>query len=378
MRSINVSDLKPGQRFDKPVYVDGDNILVPEGIPIREKDLKRLQKWGIETVSTEGRALSSDASPERQEFVAQNFASPEQKKVVETYNRQTEVVRGIHARVRNQDPVSPNEIDRIIDALFRLLDEVKNDVIEFVLYGVQGEGALAENAINSAVLTTLVGQQMQMPKYRLIHLATAALLHDVGMMRVPAKILDKQGELTSEENRLVRTHPIHSYKIITRELKYPEEVGLAALQHQERWDGKGYPKGLSGKNIILAARIIAVVDSFEAMVSKRPYRGSMIGYQAMRNLLSDNSRRFDPDVLKVFIRTLGIYPIGSVVLLNNSCIARVIENNSDAPLKPKVRVIIDEHGREKQPGEGEVIDLYTSKDVFIAKAVDPKNATAAQ
>ncbi len=378
MRSIKVSELEPGQKFDKPVFVDGDSLLVPEGIPIREKDLKRLEKWGIDTVTTEGQPLSSNANTEHNEFVAQNFVSPAQKKVVEAHNRQTEVLRDIHSRVRNQDPVSPNEIDRVVDALFRLLEDVKNDVIEFVLYGVQGEGALAENAVNSAVLTTLVGQQMQMPKYRLIHLATAALLHDVGMMRVPAKILDKEGDLTSEENRLVKTHPIHSYKVITRELKYPEEVGLAALQHQERWDGKGYPKGLSGKNIILSARIIAVVDSFEAMVSKRPYRGSMIGYQAMRNLLSDNSRRFDPDVLKIFIRTLGIYPIGSVVLLNNSCIARVIENNSDAPLKPKVRVIIDEYGREKQPGEGEVIDLYTSKDIFIAKAVDPKNATAAQ
>jgi HD-GYP domain-containing protein (c-di-GMP phosphodiesterase class II) len=378
VRSIKVSELKPGNRFSEPVYIDGDSLLVPEGIPIREKDLQRLKKWGIEEVTTEGRLLADAAGSGRKDFIEQNFASPEQKRVVQTYDKQCETLRGIHSRIRNQDPVDPSEVDKIVDALFRLLDDVKNQVIEFVLYGVQGEGALAENAINSAVLTTMVGQQLQMPKYRLIHLATAALLHDVGMLRLPKEILDKQGELTSEENRLVRTHPIHSYKIITRELKYPEEVGLAALQHQERWDGKGYPKHISGQNIILGARIIAVVDSFEAMVSTRPYRSSMIGYQAMRNLLSDNSRRFDPNVLKVFIRTLGIYPIGSVVLLNNSCIARVIENNSDAPLKPKVRVIIDQHGREKQPQGGEIIDLFTSKDVFIAKAVDPKNATANQ
>jgi response regulator RpfG family c-di-GMP phosphodiesterase len=378
VRSIKVSELKPGNRFSEPVYIDGDSVLVPEGIPIREKDLQRLEKWGIQEVTTEGRLLADSATSGRKDFIEQNFASPEQKRVVQTYEKQCETLRAIHGRIRNQDAVDPSEIDKIIDALFRLLDDVKNQVIEFVLYGVQGEGGLAENAINSAVLTSMVGQQMQMPKYRLIHLATAALLHDIGMLRLPQEILDKQGELTSEENRLVRTHPIHSYKIITRELKYPEEVGLAALQHHERWDGKGYPKHISGQNIIIGARIIAVVDSFEAMVSKRPYRSSMIGYQAMRNLLSDNSRRFDPNVLKVFIRTLGIYPIGSVVLLNNSCIARVIENNSDAPLKPKVRVIIDQHGREKQPQDGEIIDLFTSKDVFIAKAVDPKNATANQ
>ncbi|MFP4484261.1 MAG: HD-GYP domain-containing protein [Spirochaetaceae bacterium] len=376
VRSIKVSELKPGMRFSKPVYVDGDNILVPDGIPIREKDIQRLTKWGIEEVTTEGRPLAGAVGSERKDFLAQNFSSPDQKRVVETYEKQCDAVRSVFSRVRNQDPVAPTEIDKIVDTLFRLLDDVKNPVIEYVLYGVQSQGELAENAIDTAVLSTLVGQQMQMPKYRLIHLATAAILHDIGMARLPKEIMDKKGELTPEENRLVQTHTIHSYKVITRELKYPEEVGLAALQHQERYDGKGYPKRLSGKNIILGARVIAVVDSFEAMVSERPYRSSMIGYQAMRNLLSDNGRRFDPDILKVFIRTLGIYPIGSIVLLNNSCIARVIENNSDAPLKPKVRVIIDEHGRDMPPNEGEVIDLYTSKDVFIAKAVDPNNATS--
>lgn len=374
MRTIKVSELQAGQRFSKPVFIDEENMLVPEGIPIREKDIERLKKWGVDVVQTEGDPLANTASARRQSFIEQNFSSPDQKRVVETHEKQCDLVRSIHTRVANQDPVAPTEIDNVVDALFRLLDDVRNQVIEFVLYGIQGVGGLAENAVNSAVLASLVGQQLQMPKYRLIHLATAALLHDIGMLRLPSNILDKEGELTPEESRLVRTHPIHSYKIITRELKYPEEVGLAALQHQERYDGKGYPKRLSGTNIILAARIVAVVDSFEAMVSQRPYRSSMIGYQAMRNLLSDNSRRFDPDVLKVFIRTLGIYPIGSVVLLNNSCIARVIENNSDAPLKPKVRVIIDEHGREKGPKEGEVVDLYTSRDTFIAKAVDPNNA----
>jgi HD-GYP domain-containing protein (c-di-GMP phosphodiesterase class II) len=211
-----------------------------------------------------------------------------------------------------------------------------------------------------------------MAKHRLIHLATAALLHDVGMLRLPEEILNKKGQLTQEEAQTVRTHPVHSYKIITRELRYPEEIGRAALQHQERWDGQGYPKMLSGENIILFARIIAVVDSFEAMVSKRPYRNSMIGYTAMRNILSDNGRRFDPQVLKVFIRTMGIYPVGSVVLLNDSSIGRVVEVNHSAPLKPKVKIMIDSQGREYRDDQGTVIDLVEEKKLFIAKAVDPK------
>ena len=171
----------------------------------------------------------------------------------------------------------------------------------------------------------------------------------------------------------MQAHPIYSYRIITKEMKFAEEIGVAALQHQERWDGQGYPRQLSGKNIAPMARIIAVVDAFEAMVSKRPYRNSMIGYTAMRTILSDNGRRFDPDILKVFIRTMGIYPIGSVVLLKDGRIGRVVDVNSSAPLRPLVKIMIDQNGREFQRDEGEVVNLAEQKDLFIARAVDPKD-----
>ena len=98
----------------------------------------------------------------------------------------------------------------------------------------------------------------------------------------------------------------------------------------------------------------------------------MIGYAAMRSILSDNGRRFDPDILKVFIRTMGIYPIGSVVLLKDGRIGRVVEVNGSAPLRPRVKIMIDQNGREYQKDEGTVVDLAEDKDLFIARALDPK------
>ena len=176
--------------------------------------------------------------------------------------------------------------------------------------------------------------------------------------------------MTTEDFRTIQTHPVHSYRILTKELGYSEEIGLVALQHQERWDGKGYPRRLSGEATKLEARLIAVADAFVAMVSNRPYRTPMIGYTAMRNLLKDNGTRFDPNVLKVFIRVLGIYPIGSVVLLSDASVCRVLENRSDAPLKPLVKTMIDKEGNEFSDDTGPVIDLMNQKSVFIAKAVD--------
>ena len=100
----------------------------------------------------------------------------------------------------------------------------------------------------------------------------------------------------------------------------------------------------------------------------------MMGYQAMKNLLSDNLRRFDPDVIKAFIQTMGIYPIGSIILLNNGALARVEEVQATAPLRPRIRVLIDEFGKVFKKDEGEKIDLLVEKSLFIARAVDPKEA----
>jgi len=107
-------------------------------------------------------------------------------------------------------------------------------------------------------------------------------------------------------------------------------------------------------------------------VSSKPYRNSMIGYAAMKALLSDNSRRFDPDILKAFIKSMGIYPLGSTVLLNNAAIARVVETHPDAPLRPKLRVIVDEFGKRYERDEGDLVDLIAEKTLFIARAIDPK------
>ena len=377
MRSIRLSELQAGMRFDQPVYIDGVNLLVPQGVPIKDKDLDRLRRWNIQEVTTDGKVLDDGKSVGPTSVLQSTTVAPAQHEVMGVYSKLATRLAGVHSSVKRQQSLESSEIDTIVDTLFALLRGNKNDMIQYILYGLQGESGFVENALNCAVLATLVGINMNMVQHKILHLATGALLHDVGMLRLPDAIVSKRAELTREERQTIATHPIHSYKIITREMKFPEEIGTIALQHQERWDGEGYPKGLSGKDIILPARIVAVADSFEAMVSKRPYRNSMIGYAAMRAILSDNARRFDPAVLKIFIRTMGIYPIGSVVLLSNSCVGRVVETNPESPLRPQVKIMIDESGREFRKDEGEVVDLMHEKKVFIARAVDPKEVNEA-
>jgi HD-GYP domain-containing protein (c-di-GMP phosphodiesterase class II) len=124
-------------------------------------------------------------------------------------------------------------------------------------------------------------------------------------------------------------------------MSYPDEIGTVVLQHHERWDGEGYPYRIAGDKIDIGARIVSIADAFEAMVSPKPYRNSILPYQAMKNLLADNSHRFEPSILKIFTLTIGVYPIGSIVKLNNGTTARVTDVRTYAPLRPKLQTLVD-------------------------------------
>jgi HD-GYP domain-containing protein (c-di-GMP phosphodiesterase class II) len=378
MKSLLVSDLKPGMKFSEPVYLDGTNLLVQKAVPLKEKEIDRIVRWGITEVMTEGEVMSDEPTPAakaesvKEGLARMAFAGDSQKVMAELYQKFQRDLGSIHDRIRNNDPVEAGEVNQLVDDILKALMDRRNDFIQYILFGLQGESHYVENAINCTVLSILIANNMNLPRHKTNALATGALLHDIGMLRVPHDILQKTDTLTSAELQQVKTHPVHSYRIITKEIKLSEEIGLTALQHQERWDGQGYPKGLVGKDIMVYARIVAVADAFEAMVSERPYRDSMIGYTAMRTILSDNGRRFDPEILKVFIRSLGIYPIGSIVLLSDASIGRVIENLAEAPLRPRIRIMIDSLGQTHLSEEGSVIDLMEDRSLFIARAVNPK------
>jgi len=380
MAVLQVSDLRAGMSFSEAVYIDKVNVLVPKDLPIKQKDLERLLRWGITEVSTEGNLVEEESpfevAPKKEGLARMAFTGNSQLEMASIYSEYQKNLSQIHEAVRANERVETDEINRLVDGLLKTLSDRRNDFIQYILFGLQGESGYVENAINSAILASILAQGLSLPRHKLVNLATGALLHDIGMLRIPKEILEKKESLNASEVQQIKTHPVHSYRIISKELKLPEEVGLTALQHQERWDGQGYPKGLKGKEITAFARIVSVADAFEAMVSERPYRDSMIGYTAMRAIMGDNGRRFDPEILKVFIKALGIYPIGSIVLLSDASIGRVIEHHPDAPLRPRIKVMIDSLGVTYLQDEGQVLDLLEDRSIFIARAVNPKELNA--
>jgi HD-GYP domain-containing protein (c-di-GMP phosphodiesterase class II) len=379
MKSIKTTDLRDGMKFDRPVFMDGENVLVPAGVPIRQKDIDRLVRWEIVEVQTDGAVISDgprQIEPSALDLAGFRDMPPGDRDNLDAYLRAIDEYEHIANSVAAGEEIDRAKVDSTVNLLLEKVKDRKNEMIQLILMGGRIERKISAGVINVTILSTIMGSLLKFTSHRLIQLATGALLHDTGMIKVPKAILKKKEKLTPEELNQIRTHPIHSYRVVSKELKYPEEIGVIALQHHERWDGQGYPRKLRGEDINIAARIVAVADSYIAMINNRPHRNSMIGYTAMKSLLNDNGSHFDPKILKVFLESMGIYPIGSIVQLNTSGIGRVIETHPEAPLRPALELIIDEYGNKLT--EREIVDLLTRKGVFIVKAVDPKSLAPAQ
>jgi HD-GYP domain-containing protein (c-di-GMP phosphodiesterase class II) len=378
MKTIRTSDLRDGMKFDKPVYMDADNVFVPSGIPIRQKDIERLLRWEITEVRTDG-SLVKEGAPAKEVALDSGGIKdmpPADKQNLDAYLQAVDEYERVAMAVSQGEEVDRPRVDDMLGRLLERVKEGRNEMIQLILMGGRVERKIAAGVISVTILSTIMGSVLKLASHRLNQLATGALLHDIGMVKVPKSILKKTEKLTADEMNQIRTHPLYSYRVISKEMKYPEEIGVIALQHHERWDGQGYPRKLRGEDINLAARIVAVADAYVAMINNRPHRDSMIGYSAMRSVLNDNGRAFDPKILKVFIESMGIYPIGSIVQLNTSAIGRVVQIHADAPLRPSVELIIDEFGNKR--AEREVVDLLARKETFIVKAVDPKSLGPAQ
>jgi HD-GYP domain-containing protein (c-di-GMP phosphodiesterase class II) len=385
MKQIPVQRLQVDSMYTKPVYIEDDNLLVPARIAIRKKDIERLISWGIETVQTEGELTTPDAEPEEEttgspedgflkgaqlSSLLSLMDAPENEGAYRLYIGLIDDLNDAFNVIAAGDRINVHIIDAITDRLLQLVREHRERIVSYIL-GKEITGRdFAKIAVNTAILSYLISVELKIPGQRSLQIVTGALLHDVGMLRLPREILDKRGGLSEIELRQMQTHSLASYKIACKELLYAQGVGLAALQHHEHWDGTGYPQGLAGTGIDEGARIVSVASAFEAMVNEKPYRNS--GYQAMKNLLAGNSRCFDPNVLKVFIKTMGIYPIGSFILLNNGAIARITEVRTRTPLRPKISLLVDDSGKVYSKKEEKSIDLAAERNLFIVRALDPK------
>ena len=186
----------------------------------------------------------------------------------------------------------PETRDAIELAVAELIDALRNH-----------HTGTADHCNRLAVDCRLVGEYMGLPPDELFELELVAILHDIGKLAVPAAILDLARPLNSRERAVVRSHTVHGAEILTEITGLRHLAPLVRASH-ERWDGTGYPDGLSGKRIPTAARVVFTVDAYDAMTNDRPYRRALARREARVRIRAGSGTAFDPDVVRALLAAL--------------------------------------------------------------------------
>ena len=230
-------------------------------------------------------------------------------------------------------------VGRMVDSVFR-----NQDALTSLARLKSFDDYTFAHCVNVCILSLALGRHMGLEKADLEDLGTGAILHDIGKMLVPDKVLNKPGKLTDEEFTIMKTHAELGGDMLSG-AKINEAAMLVALQHHERYDGSGYYKGLAKNDIHIFARIAAVADVYDAMTSKRVYQNGMVPEEALKRLYIMRGTHFQPEIVERLIICLGIYPIGTFVELNTGELAVVKMVNRSHPMQPRIQLLSD---REKR------------------------------
>lgn len=217
----------------------------------------------------------------------------------------------------------------------------------------------AQHSINSAILALGLAHALEWPPDMIEKAGLAALLHDVGNVDTDASILNKPDLLTEEEYRHVKTHTLKGYEMLSTRDELDPVVALAALEHHERTDGKGYPYGKSIGDINQISRLVSVVDVYDAVTSQRSYRPARSHHDALGVLWRGRSHKFDRKMVETFIHFLGWVAPGTLVRLSSDELAVVEETNIMHGFYPIVRKLV-QGSAGYRPGER--VDLAELRD----------------
>lgn len=196
-----------------------------------------------------------------------------------------------------------------------------------------------QHSLNVAVLSVALGRNLGLVKDELRRLGVGAILHDIGKMQIPEHILNKPGRLTDEEFAVMKNHTLKGAQILMNAPDVERESTAVALNHHERYSGKGYPRALVGMGIGKFGLISAIVDVYDAITSDRVYHQGLPSHQAIQKIYEWGQTDFYPVYVQKFIQNLGVYPIGTIAELDTGELGVVYAQNHSELLRPWVRLV---------------------------------------
>lgn len=232
-----------------------------------------------------------------------------------------------------------------------------------------------QHSLSASIWAVALGRQLGLPRHDLRSLAMGCMLMDVGKLRVDPDLLQATRSLTEEEADRMREHVLHGVAIVRESGMMNQDVIDIVAHHHERFDGSGYPQGLSGDEIPAMARIAAIVDTYDAVTSNRSHASAISPSNAIKMLYRSRNIEFQAELVEVFIQAVGIYPAGTIVELTSGAVGVVVSEYRTRRLKPKVLMLLDERKYHlREPTLVDLNELSASPDAdppAIARSLEP-------
>lgn len=213
---------------------------------------------------------------------------------------------------------------------------------------------IAEHCFNVSILSIGFAQFLGYSEVELEDIGMAALLHDLGHMKVDKAILSKKGKLNQNEREATSKHPEYTYQLLMSKKDLTPSCIDVALSHHERLNGEGYPRRLKSEKISKNVRLVSIVDVFDSLTSHQTYRKGTSVMDAYKVLMAGKNTLFDESLVLKFIKWRSIYPPGSIVEMENGEVGIVIKSHQENKLKPKVLLVLNEY---KQPRKERMVDM---------------------
>lgn len=405
MNSFKVLDLKEDARFTEDVMLDNTFLLLNRGAKVQKGLIAALKEWQFSEVYSNGDLgilseiaaavenpspssavrLSTSLSNETEEVSMEEMGigdmsgSKDKVPALDVEDLETQFDFSHITDETNRLAVVQKVYDEFMGFVFNVytyyathkdidLEALSQKVKELCIFvkanrryvlqvhpnqDKNPKNFLIAHSLRSTVLAITVGLQLHMSITKLTELGVACVLHEIGMIRIPSQLYLSLRNLSPVEKNLLNTHPIVSYTIL-KDFDAPLNVCLAVLEHHEKEDGTGYPRHIRGEKISLYAKIISVVCSFEAITAPRTYKAAASSFEAMVELLKNQTKQYDELVIKALLYSLSLFPIGSYVFLSDGKVGRVVDVNPENPKHPIVQLM------GERDAEGRSVTIKTS------------------
>ena len=360
MQRIKTKELIPGYVLAEDVYNYNGQMILTKGTLLTDKIITRLEFYSIMSVRVEDEMQDV---PEEEVLPTPELKEPPHSEIIkqskdfaEFKGSFEETLTDFKSSINNIVELnSPINTEELLDNTKNLIQQAKNSSFSTMdmLHNMrQYDDLTFAHSLNVSLICNVFGGWLKMSKEEIDLLTLCGMLHDLGKLKIPDSIIKKPDKLTNDEYQLVKTHTVEGYHILKAQ-GVDVHISNSALMHHEKCDGSGYPLGLTADRIDKYAKIVAIVDVYDAMTSARIYRGPMCPFRVIELYENEGLQKYDAHFILTFLENVSNTYLHYTVQLSDGRVGTIVFINKNALSKPIVQC------------DGEMVDLSKEKDLHV-------------